>query len=113
MRRILAFLILLPLAVVVVALAVANRHALMLSLDPFNTASPAISLSAPVYVVIFATFALGVLLGGIATWFGQGRWRREARERRAEAARWRSEAMRLREREAERAGLPAPIERAA
>lgn len=113
MRRILAFLILLPLAVVVVALAVANRHLLTLSLDPFNTTAPALSLRAPVYVVIFATFALGVLLGGIATWFGQGRWRREARERRAEAARWRSEAMRLREREAERAGLPAPIDRAA
>ena len=113
MRRILAFLILLPLAVVVVALAVANRHLLTLSLDPFNTAAPAVSLRAPVYVVVFATFALGVLLGGIATWLGQGRWRRETRERRAEAARWRSEAMRLREREAERAGLPAPIDRAA
>ena len=113
MRRILAFLVLLPLAVVVVALAVANRRGLTLSLDPFNTENPAVSLTAPVYVVVFATFALGIVLGGIAAWFGQGRWRREARERRAEAARWRSEAMRLREREAERAGLPAPIDRAA
>jgi uncharacterized integral membrane protein len=113
MLRFLGLLILLPIAVVVVALAVANRHAVMLSLDPFNPTAPALSVQAPLYLVVFAAVALGILLGGIGAWTNQGRWRREARARRAEAARWRSEAMRLREREAERLGLPAPIDRAA
>ena len=113
MLRFLGLLILLPIAVVVVALAVANRHAVTLSLDPFNPASPALSAQAPLYVVVFAAVAVGILLGGIGAWRNQGRWRREARRGRAEAARWKSEATRLREREAERLGLPAPIDRAA
>ena len=113
MGRVLAILILLPLAVVVVALAVANRHSVLISADPFKPELPAVSLHAPLFLVIFAALALGILLGGMAAWINQGRWRREARARRAEAARWRSEALRLREREAERLGLPAPIDRAA
>ena len=113
MLRFLGFLILLPVAAVVVALAVANRQAVTLSLDPFNPASPALSLQAPLYLVLFAAVALGIVLGGLGAWTNQGRWRREARRVRAEAARWKSEAVRLREREAERLGLPAPIDRAA
>ena len=38
---------------------------------------------------------VGVALGGVATWFNQGRWRRSANIRTREARRWKDEAERL------------------
>jgi len=35
---------------------------------------------------------IGVVAGGVAVWFAQGRYRRAARRSRAEADRWRAEA---------------------
>jgi uncharacterized membrane protein len=44
---------------------------------------------------------IGIVIGGLATWVTQARWRRTARRRAAEAQRWQSEADRLaRERQA-------------
>ena len=37
----------------------------------------------------------GVILGGIATWMAQGRWRQTARRRTQDAARWQADAERL------------------
>lgn len=85
MKRLVAALILVPLAIVIVALSVANRHAVTLSLDPFNADAPAAAIAMPLYVLIFAAIALGVLLGGVGTWLGQGRWRRQARTLKREA----------------------------
>lgn len=79
MKRLVALVILVPLAIVIVALSVANRHPVVLSADPFNAASPAVSIAMPLYVLLFLTLALGVFIGGVATWLGQGRWRRQAR----------------------------------
>jgi hypothetical protein len=51
-------------------------------------------------VVIIAALILGVLAGGSATWFGQRRWRRAARQHEADArelrtqlADWRANAL--------------------
>jgi hypothetical protein len=45
---------------------------------------------------------LGIVIGGLATWVAQARWRRTARRRAAEARRWQAEADRLsRERQAQ------------
>ncbi len=85
MKRALAIIILVPLAILLVALAVANRHAVVLSLDPFNGDAPAAAITLPLYVVAFGAIILGVVLGGIGTWLGQGRWRREARLLKREA----------------------------
>jgi len=79
MRKFLNTLIVLPLALIFIAFAVANRHFVTLSLDPFNSANPAVALTLPLFVVVIAMAALGVIAGGIATWFGQRRWRRAAR----------------------------------
>lgn len=98
MKRFLFLVILVPLAVVVVVLSVANRHAVVLSLDPFAAGAPALSVTAPLFVVLFIALALGVVLGGIATWLRQGRWRRRARIEHAEAARLSRENAALRER---------------
>lgn len=98
MRRFLGIVLLLPLALVIVTLAVANRNVVTIALDPFNPDNPALGVSLPLFLVIFAAIALGILIGGIADWVGQGYWRREAREKRREARRWRSEVDRLRDR---------------
>jgi uncharacterized protein HemY len=105
MRRFLVLFVLLPLAVIVVALSVANRELVTLSLDPFGSPAPRWSLTLPLVVVLYATLGLGVLLGGVATWLKQGKWRQAARAERANAARLRQEVERLRERIA--ASLPA------
>jgi uncharacterized integral membrane protein len=82
-------------AVVLIALALTNRHVVTLKLDPFNPDNPIISIPAPFYWFLFAAIILGIVLGGLATWFSQGKWRYTARKRTQEAARWRAEAERL------------------
>lgn len=88
-------------AVFLVTLAVANRHSVQLILDPFNPHDPVLAFELPFYAYLFAMLIIGVVLGGTATWMSQGRWRRLARARGQDAARWRAEAERLtRERDA-------------
>ena len=108
MRRFVVLFLLLPLAIVVVVLSVANRTPATLSLDPVGGA-PALSVTAPLFFLLFAALAIGVFLGGIATWIGQGKWRRAARAERVNAARLRAEVERLRERAGGSAqALPGP-----
>ena len=95
LRRIIWFVIAFPVAVLLVTLAVANRHGVRLVLDPFRPADPAISLVLPFYAYLFGALVLGVVIGGLATWMTQARWRRSARYRAAEAHRWQAEADRL------------------
>ena len=88
-------------AVVMIAMSVANRHEVRLVLDPFNREAPVIFTVLPFYVYLFAMLVAGVMLGGAATWFAQGKWRRLVRARTHEAMRWKGEAERLmRERDA-------------
>ncbi len=98
MRRFLLLFVLLPIAVVAVALSVANRSAVVLSLDPLGGAAPRWSVELPLFILLFATIGLGILIGGVATWIGQGKWRRAARAERANAQRLRQDVERLRER---------------
>jgi hypothetical protein len=88
-----------------VTLSVANRTPVTFSLDPIH-AVPALSITAPLFFFLFAALGLGIIFGGIATWFGQAKWRRAARVERANAARLRAEAESLRER---LASLPTPL----
>ncbi|MDR3408765.1 MAG: LapA family protein [Methylovirgula sp.] len=90
MKRFLEVLILLPLAVIGIALAVANRHAVTVSFDPF-TSTTAGAIEAPLFVILIAAIIVGVLLGGFFTWLSQGKHRRALRESRAEAARLRGQ----------------------
>jgi uncharacterized membrane protein YciS (DUF1049 family) len=83
-RKLLAAIILIPLAVALVALALANRHAVTISFDPFNPADPAFVLQPPLFVLVFALLIAGVVIGGVAAWMKQGRWRRRARRIKAQ-----------------------------
>jgi hypothetical protein len=105
MRRFFFLFVLIPLAIVLIALSVANRHSVVFSLDPVGTL-PALAFTVPLFVLLFAALGIGVLAGGVATWLRQGRWRRLARQERAEAERLNAEAARLRQRIAEIPALP-------
>ena len=112
MRRFLVVFLLIPIAIVVVVLSVANRGEVTFSLDPFGAAAPGLSLTAPLFVFLFAALAAGIVLGGIATWIRQSRWRMLARIERAEAQRARQEIERLRDRVADLSPpLPRPSAR--
>lgn len=105
LRRIVWLMIALPAGLLLVVLAVANRHDVRLSLDPFRPEAPVLSVVLPFYAYLFAAMVIGVLMGGIAMWLSQSRWRRSARVQGRAAARWQAEADRLtRERDAQVAG---------
>jgi uncharacterized integral membrane protein len=95
LRRFLWLLVAFPIAIVLTTLAVINRHPVRLILDPFRPDDPVISLVGPLYAYLFAALFVGVIIGGTAAWMAQGRWRRVARRRAAEAIRWQAEADRL------------------
>lgn len=97
-RRALAILILGPLTVVIVALAVANRETVAISFDPFNTANPAYGVQLPLFLLVFLLVIAGVLIGGIAAWLKQSRWRRRARRIETQLSRAEAEIDRLRRR---------------
>ena len=105
LKRVLWLLLAFPAAVILIALAVANRHSVRLVLDPFRPESPVLSLVLPFYAYLFGALLVGVVIGAISTWVGQGPWRRYARTRGRDASRWQAEAERLtRERDAELSG---------
>jgi uncharacterized integral membrane protein len=80
LRKIITALIVVPLAVVIIAFAVANRQTVTVSFDPFSATNPAYAVTLPLFAVIFAVLILGVLVGGIAAWLRQSKWRRIARK---------------------------------
>jgi uncharacterized integral membrane protein len=85
MRKFFTALIVIPLGLLFVVFAVANRHFVTVSFDPFNSRDPSISVSMPLFAVIIVVAILGVVAGGTATWFRQHHWRRAARQHEAEA----------------------------
>jgi hypothetical protein len=95
LRRLIWFVVAFPAAVVLVTLALANRHPVRLVLDPFRPADPTLSLVLPFYAYLFGMLLVGIVTGGLAMWTTQVRWRRSARQRAAEAQRWQAEANRL------------------
>jgi uncharacterized integral membrane protein len=95
LRKIVAALILVPLAIIIIAFAVANRQIVTVSFDPFNATEPAAALTLPLFALIILVLIVGVLIGGCASWLRQGRWRGTARslERRVQALRKKVEAL--------------------
>lgn len=71
-------MVLVPLALFLMALALANRQTVTLSLDPFAD-EPTLTVRSPLFLIVLAALAVGVIIGGITTWLRQGRWRRAAR----------------------------------
>ena len=78
-RKIITAIIVVPLAAILIAFAVANRNLVTVSFDPFSSTAPAYAATLPLFAIILAVLILGVLVGGIAAWIRQGKWRRSAR----------------------------------
>jgi uncharacterized membrane protein len=80
LRKILSIVILVPLAIAIIAFAIANRQMVVVSFDPFSATEPAYAAKLPLFALIFILVILGVIVGGIAAWLRQASWRRLARD---------------------------------
>lgn len=85
-RRLITIFITIPLAIILIALAVANRGSVPLRLDVFDPDNPALTIQAPMFIWLLGALALGVLAGGIGAWFAQGKHRKMERRYKKEAA---------------------------
>ena len=84
LNRFVTVAIFIPLAIILVALAVANRAPVAFTLDPFNPGNPGLTTTLPLFVYLFAALLVGLVIGSIATWLRQGRYRKSARKREAD-----------------------------
>jgi uncharacterized integral membrane protein len=96
--KIVSAVILIPLGILIVGFAVANRQAVTISFDPFDASHPAYALTLPLFVTIILLVILGVILGGIAAWLRQGKWRASARRAEAQNRELSAEVAQLRRR---------------
>ncbi|WP_296744281.1 LapA family protein [Mesorhizobium sp.] len=78
-NRIVLVVVFVPLAVILIALAVANRGPIAFTLDPFHPGNPALTLTLPLFIYLFIALAVGMVIGSMATWVKQGRYRKLAR----------------------------------
>jgi uncharacterized integral membrane protein len=101
LRKLFMMFVVVPLAVLFVIFAVANRHVVSVSLDPFGSDAPSLTVAMPLFILILTLMGVGVLVGGFATWRSQAKWRRAARRLDVEA-----QALRI-ERDALKADLAA------
>ena len=87
-KRIVGWLVLVPFCALLIVFALANRQFVALNFNPFVSpellAQPGYGV--PLFLVLYVVLLVGVLLGGVSTWFAQGahrqrerHWRREAR----------------------------------
>ena len=97
-RKIVTALVLIPLAIAFITFAVANRQIVVISLDPFDQAHPAIAMSLPLFALILVLIIGGVVVGGVAAWLKQSKWRRAARHAEWEARELRAEVDELKRR---------------
>ncbi len=96
LQRILRWTIGLPIAIVVVSFAVANRQWITVSFDPFSRDAPFAAIDMPLWALFFGGAFFGLIAGWIACWTSQSKWRRSARETRRELARAQQETSQLR-----------------
>lgn len=96
LRRVVLALTAVPAGIVLITLAVTNKHPVRFILDPFRPDDPAApSITLPLFIYLIGMLIAGVMLGGIATWLSQGKWRRTARVKAQDSLRWQAEADRL------------------
>ena len=86
MLRIIRWVVGVPIAIFVIAFAVANRQWTRLSLDPFSSESPILSIPMPIWMLFIVGIFIGLLVGWVTCWLGQSKHRKLARERGREIA---------------------------
>ena len=86
-KRIVNWIVGLPVAVVAVAFAVANRQWIQVSFDPLSRDQPFASITMPLWVLFFCGIFVGMIAGWVAAWLAHGKHRKAAREARIDLAR--------------------------
>ena len=89
LRRIVGWVVLVPLCLLLVVFALANRQLVVINFNPLvpseSLTTPGVGV--PMFLVLFTVLLMGVVLGGVATWFAQSHHRRDERSYRREAER--------------------------
>ena len=106
MRKFINAVVVILLGAIFIVFAVANRHLVTVSFDPFNSSDPSVSVRLPLFIVMIAVAMGGVVAGSSMTWFRQRRWRRAARQHEAEARQARAQLADLRAATAQRGSVP-------
>jgi uncharacterized integral membrane protein len=96
LRNVIAALILIPLTLAIALFAVANRAPVVLGFDPTGAQPPMFAFIMPLYLALLTTLIAGVIVGGVAAWMRQSKWRRRARRLSAELKAAHAETERLR-----------------
>jgi uncharacterized integral membrane protein len=84
LRRILRWTLGLPIVVLVVGFAVANRKWVTLSFNPLTQDVP--SLELPLWLLFFLGLFVGAVVGWAGSWLAQAKHRKAAREARGEVS---------------------------
>jgi uncharacterized integral membrane protein len=79
--KLLYWLIALPIGLILIVFSVSNRGGVVVSFSPLP-----FEMSIPVFLLVFAVFVVGVLVGGLLGWMGGHGARRRARERKRRIA---------------------------
>ena len=85
MRKFLTGLILIPLGVIFIVFAFANRRLVTVTFDPFGGSDPQTGVTLPLFILIISVAIFGVVAGSVATWVWQRRWRYAARQYESDA----------------------------
>lgn len=89
----LSWIILFPLAVLLIVFSVTNRNAVTIDLWPLP-----VMIDVPLFALVFAALLMGVAWGGVSAWLNGGKARRAARMKTREAELNAAEAGRLKDR---------------
>ena len=87
LKRIFNWVVGLPIAIIGVGFAVANREWVTVSFDPINRAQPFATANMPLWALFFAGVLFGIFIGWFVAWRGAARHRRSARDARIELIR--------------------------
>jgi len=79
LKRLVALIVLIPVALLLIAFIVANREMMVLEFNPFANQSTSWQLRAPAFLFLFAFLGAGVVLGSITTWINQHKYRKMSR----------------------------------
>jgi hypothetical protein len=87
-KRIIGWLVLVPLCAIILIFALANRHMVAVNFNPLvSVATDTPGYGVPMFLIVYAVLFFGIALGGIAVWWTQGAHRRSEKKLAKENAR--------------------------
>ena len=87
LSRLFNWIVLVPLALIGIGFAVANRQWITVSFDPFNRAHPYIKADMPLWALFFCGVFVGIFAGWMVAWAGNRKYRKATRDAKMELVR--------------------------